>query len=26
VVRMVKTINKVVDLLTEVQTIFPDGD
>jgi putative sterol carrier protein len=24
VVRMVKTINKVVDLLTEVETIFPD--
>jgi len=26
IVRMVKTINKVVDLLTEVETIFPDGD
>ncbi|MDD4357729.1 MAG: SCP2 sterol-binding domain-containing protein [Smithellaceae bacterium] len=26
VVRQVKTINKVVDLLTEVETIFPDGD
>ncbi|MHB8137876.1 MAG: SCP2 sterol-binding domain-containing protein [Smithellaceae bacterium] len=24
VVRMVKTINKVVDLLTEVQTVWPD--